>query len=257
MREHLTTGKITAVIVDDEIQSLEVIEEQIKMYCENVEILDTFDDPILALEKIGELKPDVAFLDINMPKMNGLDLAKKIIPLGIQVIFITAYGGYAIKAIKLRALDYIVKPLQDPEELKAAVKKIESRPKDTDQSLILAQLMKDIRDKTLSSEIKITLSDSTRLYRYKVKDIIRLEAQKNYCIFIHIKDKPRLISKNIGFYKKDLHQYGIVQANRSELVNIDHIDEIIKTGRFLVMSDGHKVTVTDKFKKNFPFFDKD
>ena len=115
---------ISAILIDDEQDALGALEEQIKLYCPGVHILATCDEAKKGLEAVRSFKPDVVFLDIQMPGMTGLELARAISSEQAQVIFVTAYSQYAINAIKLSALDYLLKPV-DPDELIAAVKKAE------------------------------------------------------------------------------------------------------------------------------------
>src|SRR5438552_3842098 len=119
---------IKAVIVDDEKISLNALAAKINASCAEVAILQLFDDPKKAQQEIPALQPDVLFLDIEMPNINGFTLLKNIAPVNFEVIFTTAYSEYAIAALRISALDFLLKPI-DSNELVNAVKRLEEKIK--------------------------------------------------------------------------------------------------------------------------------
>src|SRR5580698_5002415 len=113
---------ITATIVDDEFYSSEILAALLERYCADVKVIDICHSASDALQSIAEMKPNILFLDIEMPFMNGFELLEKLPEIDFELIFTTSYDNYAIKAIRFSALDYLLKPV-DPEELQIAVKK--------------------------------------------------------------------------------------------------------------------------------------
>lgn len=247
--------KINAVLVDDEQDSLIAIQEQFKFYCPEVNIMGAFDDPEDALENILDLKPDVAFLDIRMPKLNGLELARRISPIGVKIIFITGYDEYAIDAIKLSALDYLLKPLHDASELQAAITKVINLSSQERQLPVFGELLENENQRNFSQETEIALADQKAVSYYKIEEIIRLKADKNYCQFFFTGGRDKVVSKNLGTFIDALKKYNLVQVNRSEVINLKHRKKLVtKDGPYLIMSDGAKVKVTDTFRKNLDYY---
>src|SRR6478736_3391594 len=117
---------IKAVIVDDEKISLNALAAKINTSCPNITVLQLFDNPKKAQQEIPELQPDVLFLDIEMPNINGFTLLKNIAPVNFEVIFTTAYSEYAIAALRISALDFLLKPI-DTNELINAVTRLEEK----------------------------------------------------------------------------------------------------------------------------------
>ena len=117
---------ITAILIDDEITGLESLKLAIGQYCPDVEIMGTYDTPEKGLEAIKEINPDLVFLDVQMPGMSGFDVLQEASPVTFDVIFVSAYDKYAIKAIHFSALDYLLKPV-DVDELIHAVKKVKDK----------------------------------------------------------------------------------------------------------------------------------
>src|SRR6185436_7346276 len=115
---------IKAIIIDDEVHCIDTLSILLADYCPEVEILDKCMSPKKGLEAIEKLKPELVFLDIEMPAMNGFELLEQFKQIPFSVIFTTSYDQYAIKAIRFSALDYLLKPI-DPKELIAAVHKVE------------------------------------------------------------------------------------------------------------------------------------
>jgi len=247
---------IQTILVDDEPDSLITIEEQLKIHCKDVNILGTYTDPNEGLANILQKKPDVVFLDINMPKLNGIQLARKVAPEGVKVVFLTAYKEYAFEAIKLSAIDYLLKPLQDFSELTNVINKVKSfNSSPAKQFPVFDQLIKNKQVNQFDPNTEIALADEKSIYFYKVNEIVRLKAERNFCRFFFTENRTMLVSKNLGSFIPALEEYGFVQVNRSELINIAHRKQIIKRGGIhLLMSDGSKIDISKNYKDNLPYY---
>ena len=243
---------IKSILLDDEQDSLSAIKEQIKLYCPRVKILGTFDDPKKGLAAILQLQPDIVFLDIQMPGMNGLEVARSINLTNVFVIFVTAYSQYAINAIRLSALDYLLKPI-DSKELIAAVGKVEQKiNNEQSQNLrgvaVLDHLLLEAQNQSFSQETIMGLADDKGINYFKISDIIRLEANRNYCNFYFLNGTKQIVSKNIGTYIEGLKQYNLVQVHRAHVVNLNHIKRYVRlNGPFLKMCDGSEIPVSKSY----------
>ncbi len=134
--------KLKTIIIDDEEDSIQLLQLQLEKNCPQVEIAGTFTSSVKALREIEKMGPDLLFLDIEMPVMNGFELLEKMLHLNFSIVFITAYNQFALKAFRFNALDYLVKPI-DTNELIEAVVKAERRIKPT--STQLSMLQKQLR----------------------------------------------------------------------------------------------------------------
>ena len=246
---------IRAILIDDEQDSLSALKEQIKLYCPEVYIHGTYDDPRKGLEAIRQSPPHVVFLDIQMPGMTGLELMEALSSEDLNIVLVTAYSQYAIDAIKLSALDYLLKPV-DPDELVAAVEKVKKRvgakqKEDIGRIPILGRLLHDAQAQVFSQDTIIGLADDKGIFYVKIKDIVRLEALRNYCYFYFADGTNMLVSKNIGIYIDSLEKYKLVQVHRTHVVNLNHVKRYFKiNGHYLKMSDGSEVPVSKSFKDN-------
>lgn len=249
-------NNIRTILIDDEMGALNALREQIKMYCPEVVILGAFDDPRKGLDAIRNRHPDVVFLDIQMPGMTGLELAGLIKSSEINIIFVTAFDHYAIHAIKLSALDYLMKPV-DPDELRLAIGKVklqaaQKNGEDANRMPVLGKLLQDSQMQSYSQDTIIGLPDEQGVSYVKIKDVIRLEANRNYCNFYLMDGTMMLVSKNIGFFIESVQKYNLVQVHRAHVVNRSHVKRYVRlNGPYLKMCDGSEVPVSKLFKDNF------
>lgn len=173
---------LKVILIDDEPESIQVTSALIKMFCPRVQVVNTFSDPFLGLEALKVEKIDALLLDIEMPGMTGLELIRRLPAIDFEVIFITAYNQYALNAIKLSALDYILKPV-DPNELEAALRKVEEKQKSKktiEQIDVLVNLLNKSQDKQLIQQNNVALPTFDGLTYVSMQDIVRIQADKNY-----------------------------------------------------------------------------
>ncbi|MDF2532189.1 MAG: response regulator transcription factor [Clostridia bacterium] len=199
---------MNCIIIDDEYPSIQELSYFISNFS-TIKILDTFDDSIKALEYVQKNTVDVIFLDINMPKLNGLALSRVINTLNTKpiLVFISAYSEYAIEAFEVAAFDYILKPYS------------ENRIVDTLKRLESCTAAK-------CSNNKITLLKNNKLFVVNIHDICYCEANEHE-VFIYTKDDQYKISSSISDFYKKLPQRSFFRCHRSYIVNIDKIIEII------------------------------
>ncbi len=224
---------MTAVILDDEKYCTDVLSILLEKYCPEVKIVGVFNNADDALQLIQTNPPELLFLDIEMPKLNGFDLLRKLDQIDFKVIFTTAYDQYALKAFKYNAIDYLLKPI-DKDELIEAVRKGKEYTSFLKEKLEYIQYLK-------SNEVpdRIILPIGKELIFINVNQIICCEAEGSYCrIFCSGITKPYLLSKNLRDIEELLNNPKFFRPHASWLVNDDFIRKVIKSeGMEIVMQD--------------------
>ena len=227
---------IKALLVDDEPKALKALRLLIRKHCPEVEILAETHNITNAYKQIIELSPELIFLDISMPGGSGLELLERIQGQNIEVIFTTAYQEYAIKALRLSALDYLLKPISH-DELKKAVSRFVSQKFKYDYSLV---------SEILSSEKlrRIAIHTHGGVQIVNVADIRYLKSDKNYSVF-YLVEQNVVASKALGEFEKLLHGHGFVRIHRSTLININHVREYRKGKEpKVLLEDGTELEVS-------------
>lgn len=225
---------IRAILIDDEpigLNTLKILIERLEM---DVFVVATASDPEKGIELIESFRPDVVFLDVNMPKMNGFELLDKVVYKDFKLVFTTAHQEYAIKAIKSKAQDYLLKPI-DAQDLKECIEKIE------------LELMP--ADKMGRSRSLIELPVNDGIVFLKQNQIIRLEASGSYTI-IYMKDGVKhTASKNLKYFECLLDPVCFYRCHNSHIININEVVKLVSSdGYFALMSDQSLPDVSRKQK---------
>lgn len=238
---------ITATIVDDEADCCESLAILLQRYCPEVKILDICYSAAAAFQSVKEQPPQILFLDIEMPFMNGFELLEKLGEINFQIVFTTSYDQYAIRAIRFSALEYLLKPI-DREELQNSVQKAIKR-----NSFPLPQQFEILLGKLKHPAIPINKIAIPTLEGFQLvlaESIIKCESESNYT-FLFLKDKRKLIaSRNLKEIEELLEDYSFIRVHNSYLVNINEVEKYVKgEGGYLVMSDGSLVNVSRSRKE--------
>ena len=238
---------ITATIVDDEPYSCEALVTLLERYCPDVKVLDICYSAASALVSIKEQNPQILFLDIEMPHMNGFELLEKLPEINFELIFTTSYDQYAIKAIRFSALDYLLKPI-DQEELKKAVQKAVNSVKHPLPQQIEILLQK-LNHPTIAVN-KIAIPTMEGLQMVFVESIINCESDRNYTV-LFLKNKQKIVaSRSLKEIEEMLDDYSFARVHHSHLVNLNEVEKYIKgEGGYLLMSDGRTVDVSRSRKE--------
>lgn len=238
---------ITALIVDDEQKNIIVLQEMLRRYCPSVTVLDTAVNTATAKTLILELKPQLIFLDIQMPGGSGFDLLDSIKDQAVEVIFVTAYENYLLKAIRYSALDYILKPV-NLEELIAAVYRAEQRITKQSANNQMSLLLHNIRQPEQTQQIAIPVKEGYLIVL--VREIIRLQASRGYTEIFHINGKSYLTSKNIKEYEDLLPPSLFCRVHAAHLVNVDFI-KVYHRGRggYIELKTGDTIEVSVRRKE--------
>jgi two-component system LytT family response regulator len=237
----------TCVIIDDEKLARDLLKEYLENY-PDIEILDEADQGTDAVEKIDKLKPDIVFLDVQMPGMTGFDVLEDI-EHEPYVIFVTAYDQYAIKAFEKNAVDYLLKPL-DEERFRNAVNRALKR-KTLEHSSIedLLSSMKSERKGTYDTHIFVQKSE--KLFNLPVDEIVYLEASGDYTI-ITTKADQFVSSSGIGKLEEILNPEVFIRVHRSTIVNVNYLKEIerhFNGGMVVKMQSGKSFPVSRTYAK--------
>lgn len=242
--------ELKAIIIEDEEASRNVLRSYISSYCKNVVLLGEASNIIEGEKLIKEFNPQLVFLDIEMPFGNGFDLLDKLDEIDFEVVFITAYSNYAIRALNLSAAYYLLKPI-DIDELVSAVDKVTDTIQNREEfsnTQILAENLKALTNK----DQKIVFPQMDGFEVVQISNIIRAEASDNYTTFYLVGGKKYLLSKTLKYYEDMLVGLGFFRSHKSHLINIMHVLKYIKgkSGQ-AVMSDESIALVSSTAKKDF------
>ncbi|HOY32713.1 MAG TPA: LytTR family DNA-binding domain-containing protein [Bacteroidales bacterium] len=238
---------LRAIIIDDEKTSCDALSGLIKRYCDNITVVAQADGYKSGIKAIHEYKPDIVFLDIQMPDGSGFQVLEDVKEVDFEVIFTTAYDQYAIKAIKYSALDYLLKPII-PSDLVNALQKAEHKRNASEMSSNIKVLLENLKTKTTSK--KIILSTSEKIHVVETDNIIRCESDDYYTRFFFSDGKTLLISKTLKETEQLLGELDFLRPHKSHLVNIKYIKGFLKNdGGYIQLSDGSKVPVSRRKKE--------
>ncbi len=231
-------------IAEDEIKTLNSIKKMIETYCADTYIAGSAQSVKESVEFLSKHTIDLVLFDIDFPDGTGFDILKQLNNYNFQIIFITAHEKYAVQAIKLSAVDYLVKPV-NPKELIAAVHKgqYEIESKHTDL-LKIETLLSNINTPKKTFE-KIIIKTSERIIVLDIKDIIRCESDNSYTSF-YLSDKKKILSsKVLKEYDDMLCKSGFIRTHKSHLINLNFIKSFEKAGGgYLVLKDYTKIPVS-------------
>ncbi len=235
---------INALIIDDEQNNIENLKTLVEKNCTAVNIVATALNTDSGKEMIYHHKPDLVFLDIQMPGKSGFDLLQSLHSDAFEIIFVTAYDQYALQAIKFSAVDYLLKPI-NVVELTNAVDKAAKKIIDKKQNEQLQNLLSFLQNRYNKETHRIALP-TLKETRFVLTDIIvRCESTNNYTTF-YLNNKEKLVvSKPIYEYEELLNNYNFIRCHQSHLVNKRYVRSWIKTdGGYLLLEDGSQVPVS-------------
>jgi len=233
---------INAIIIDDERHSCDALKMLLEKCCSQVQVSAMCYSAEEGIKKIHELKPQLVFLDIEMPHMNGFQMLEQLPAINFEIIFTTSYDQYAITAFKFSALDYLLKPV-DREELEKAIQKVSKKitPPVSQQLEILLQ---KINQPAIIIQ-KIALPTMQGLEFVPVDSIINCSSNNNYTEFFLADKKRLLVSRTLKEVEDMLADHSFLRVHNSHVVNVNAITRYVKgEGGYLVMTDGSTVDVS-------------
>ena len=240
---------IHVIIIEDEPISRETLTLMLQRHESDVAILDTCSSPAEGILSIRKHNPDLIFLDIQMPKMNGFEMLRQLQPLNFEVIFTTAFDQYAIDALRISALDYLLKPI-DGEELSMAIHKMKELRTVKNSNQRLEHLLNNFShpnplDKT------ITISSVDGITFVKMSDILRLEANGRYTAFHLINGQKILVSRTLGDFEDILVTNQFFRIHDAHIINLNYLEKYHKGNNTVVLADKSELSVARRRKDEF------
>ncbi len=237
-----------AILIDDEVNALDTLEIELKAYCPDVEVVAKCTGGQEGIDAILKFNPDIIFLDIEMPWMNGFEMLENLGNFSLDVIFVTAYNQFAIKAFEVNAVDYLLKPISK-EKLIEAVGKAKNRHPINNE--IIKNIIDGINSSASHKQLPhIALPTPEGLEFVKIEDILYASADSNYSN-IHLKTgNSILLAKTLKQVEALVEGRNFLRIHQSYLVNLSHIKKYIKgQGGTLVMENGVLLPVSRSSKE--------
>lgn len=236
-------SRLKAILIDDEKNSLESLSYEIKEYCPELEVIKTCQNPLEGIKIVQEERPDILFLDIEMPGLNGFEFLEKLPDIKFHVIFVTAYDQFAIKAFEFNAVDYLLKPVRKTKLISAVQKILDRQHTEFDKSNLEA-LIQNIHIQSHSGLENIALPTSDGFSMVHINDISHLQADSNYTWVHLLNQKKYLVTKTLKDMEDMLRFPQYFRPHKSFLVNLNHVDRYIRgQGGYLMMKDNTQIPV--------------
>lgn len=242
--------KIKVLLIDDESDARFLLRDMLsKNFLDILEIVGEADGVKTGLKAIHDTEPDLVFLDIQMQDGNGFDLLQKLESVNFEVVFVTAYDKFAVRAFQFSAFGYIMKPLRksDLESLVANFQKKQIASEYNDKRIKV--LIENYGDE--KKIMKLVISNMEGFKVLEIENIIRLEGDGNYTRFILSGNKRETASKNLGVYEELMTEYGFFRAHQSTVINLRHVRGFLKANDQIEMSDGETVKLSRYRKAEF------
>jgi two-component system, LytTR family, response regulator len=237
-----------AIIIDDEKSGAEVLQLLIQQNCEAVSVVAVFYTPEDGIQGILDWQPDVVFLDIEMPTATGFDVVEATKHLHYELVFTTAYEHYAIKALKLNAVDYLLKPI-DVDELVVAMNNVKAKINNKQSALSHSQLELLLRQINYAPK-KMAIPTNDGILITDTKDIVKMASDSNYTNVFLKNGQKILVSKTLKALEEQLNSTDFIRVHSAHLVNINEIDRYIRgDGGNLILKDKTSIPVSRAHKQ--------
>jgi two-component system LytT family response regulator len=238
----MTELKLKAIAVDDEQHCLDTLIWELSRSCPEVEVVDQFTDENIAKERIPKEDIDILFMDIHLQSSSGLNLVKELQPLECDVIFVTAYDQYAIKAFEVDAANYLLKPITS-KNLRSAIDRIIEKRKETEQITIDRILTALGESKTLQQRIPFSVQSGIEFVI--PNEIIYVSGENNYSVLHFENGKKLMVSKTLSAVEKMLANHTFLRIHKSYLLNLQHIVRYVKAdGGYIEVAGGAQLAVS-------------
>jgi two-component system LytT family response regulator len=242
-------AQLQAIIVDDELSSVQNLQQKLAEFCPDVTVVATAQRPEDAILLIRQHKPDVIFLDIEMPRMSGFRMIEELGDCDFNIVFTTAYNHYAIDAIRISAFDYLTKPIVI-KDLQHTIERLLKYQKTYTRDKM--DVLRTSLATPKSQEEKIAIPTSDGLEFIPIKTIIHIESSSNYSTLSLTDGKNVLVTRLLGDFEELLQPYNFFRVHNSHLINMAHIKKYIRgEGGQVVMQNGNVIDVARRKKEEF------
>ena len=241
---------INAIIIGDEKDARDGLRLAIERYCPEVKLIEICATPEKGIEAINMLKPDLVFLDVQMPHLSGFDVLQRVGQVSFAVVFVSAYDKYAIKAIRFSALDYLLKPV-DADELVQTIKRVIERSGRGGQSHYYQSIIHNVQHagKPIG---RLAVPTADGIDFLNTDEIIFCQAEGNYTQVHLSQRRKQLISKNLREFENILCDSGFCRVHHSSLINMRHVQKYVRgEGGYVLLTDGHQVNISRRKREEF------
>lgn len=237
--------KFKAILIDDERSARNILARLLELHCKEIEVIDSCKDLEEGVLSIKQHQPDLVFLDIEMPNYAGYEIGSFFEKIGFEIIFVTAYDSYAIKAFEMSALDYLLKPI-DIDRLKFAVQKFVSEKQKADASINYQVLLESLSE---DKQQKIVVQVKGGQKAIALKDIVALEASSAYCTIHTVDEGSFLYSKHLKYFEDLLEdEKNFIRTHKSWIINSDYLEQYSKSKFTIQLNNGIEAKLS-KYKK--------
>jgi two-component system LytT family response regulator len=241
---------IKTIIIDDEADGRAALKIAIEKYCPEIEIKALCNSPADGINAIATYHPDLLFLDIQMPQMSGFDLLQHVLPFSFEVIFVSAYEKYAIKAIRFSALDYLLKPI-DIDDLVHAVQKAKARMDQKQNSFQYQSVLHNIQMKGGKID-RLAVPSLDGIDFFNTADIVYCQADGSYTKLILTNKEVKTVTRNLKDFENLLTDSDFCRVHNASLINMRHVQKYIKgEGGYVILTNNYHVDVSRRKKEEF------
>lgn len=240
---------IKTILIDDERSSLENLEQKIREFCPELKIMASVEQPTEAIFLIRHHKPDLIFLDIEMPHLNGFRMLDELGDYTAEIIFTTAYNHYAIEAIRISAFDYLMKPVAISDLKETVARLTQQLAKATPQRL---DVLRQSLNKTGGQDQKIAVPTWEGLEFILIKNVVRIESSSNYSRLFFVNGESLLVTKQLKEFEELLVPFRFCRVHNVHLINLNYVKKYIRgEGGSVIMENGDEIDVSRRKKDDF------
>ncbi|MBD2702756.1 LytTR family transcriptional regulator DNA-binding domain-containing protein [Spirosoma sp. BT702] len=233
---------LKAIIIDDEPNAVGLLALRLSQHCPQVDVVASCTNSHKGIQAILDYRPDIVFLDIEMPQMNGFQLLEAVGGISFSLVFVTAYDKFALKAFRYSAIDYLLKPI-DTQELIQAVARVEKQQKTAPEQLEALKQQFNNPGKPFPDRIALPYQNGVSFVN--LKDILYCEADDNYTKFYLVDGQHHLVTKPLREIQDLLEERDFLRIHRQFLINLSHIKKFVKgEGSYVVMSNQQTIPVS-------------
>lgn len=225
-----------AVIIDDELNAIKSLAWELNTFCPEVTLVNQFTNPTDALEFVNQNEVNLIFLDIEMPGINGFQFLDKCINKNFKVVITTAYDQYAIQAIKHKAYDYLLKPI-DSDDLKSCVEKIKADLEKEKSNINIEKILTDISLKSNNSNQRISFNADGKLLIYNSNDILYFKSEGNYSFVYTNKTSKKLVNHNLKAIEDKIDSSDFARVHNSFIINLTKVIEFNKSEQYILLEN--------------------